>query len=332
MNWHNIREWGIEGKGWTDTERYYDRLPARARASVPEAVWDLSHSATGMATLFESDAAEIWGRWAMESEEYNEPNFPAAGFSGLDLYTWTKKGWRWVGAGHEVKGAKHEQAIAREMTPKRRKYLLYLPLRNPVESVEIGVPDGASFTPITRKQKPVVFYGTSIVHGAYASRPGTIHTAVLGRWLNRPTLNLGFSGNARMEPALAELLAELEAKVYVLDCVPNMSADHVRERVIPFVQHLRKARPKTPIVLVGERPYTNSWIRHALLRDEKERAREYLRAFKKLQAAGIKDLHYIDGTNLFGDDNEAAPDGSHPTDLGYRRMAEVMYPVLKKIA
>jgi len=331
MNWHNIREWGVEGKGWTDTERYYDRLPLRVRETVPEEVWSLSHSATGMAALFESDAPEIRGRWRMESAAFNEPNFPAAGFSGLDLYTWTKKGWLWVGAGHEVQGASHEQALADRMEPKKRKFLLYLPLRNPVESVEIGVPDGATFTPIgPRTRKPVVFYGTSIVHGAYASRPGTIHPAILGRRLNRPTINLGFSGNARMESVMADLLAELTAKVYVLDCVPNMNADQVRERVVPFVLTLHKARPETPIVLVGERPYTNSWIRPSIRREEKERATEYRRAFKTL-LGGVKHLYYIDGTNLFGNDHEAAADGSHPSDLGFRRMADILYPVLRKL-
>lgn len=332
MIWHDIRGWGIEGKGWHDTERYYDRLPLRARETVPQAVWDLSHSATGMAALFETDAPEVWGRWQMESEAFNEPNFPAAGFSGLDLYAWTKKGWLWVGAGHEVKGARHEQALAAGMTPKKRKFLLYLPLRNPVVSVEIGVPDGAAFASAgPRRRKPVVFYGTSIVHGAYASRPGTIHTAILGRRLNRPTINLGFSGNARMEPMMADLLAELSARVYVLDCVPNMSGNQVRERVVPFVKVLRQARPETPVVLVGERPCTNSWIRPAMQREEKERASEYLRAYKKLKAGGVKDLHYIDGNSLFGDDHEAAADGSHPTDLGFRRMADILYPVLRKI-
>ena len=332
MIWHDISEWGVEGKGWSDTERYYDRLPLHARKIVPQAVWDLGRSATGMVALFETDAPEVWARWQMESEMFNEPNFPAAGFSGLDLYARTKRDWLWVGAGHEVKGGRHEQAVVSEMKPKRRKFSLYLPLRNPVVSVKIGVPESATFAPVApRARKPVVFYGTSIVHGAFASRPGAIHTAILGRWLNRPIINLGFSGNARMEPAMADLLAEIPAKAYVLDCVPNMNVGQVRERVVSFVQSLRKSRPRTPIVLVGERPLTNSWIRPTVRRDEKERAREYLRAYKNLKAAEMEDLFYIDGKLLFGGDHEAAPDGSHPTDLGYRRMADLLYPVLRSL-
>jgi lysophospholipase L1-like esterase len=331
--WHNILDWGVEGKAWTDCERDFDRLPGRARASVPEPVWNLSRSATGMAVLFESDAPAIHARWELESEVFNEPNFPATGFSGLDLYARTKRGWRWVAAGYLVTSSRHEQVLMDGMPAEKRRYLLYLPLRNPVTRVEIGVPDGASFLPVPpRKARPIVYYGTSIVHGAYASRPGMVHPSILGRWLDRPVINLGFSGNARMEPALAELLGEIRAKVFIIDCVPNMSAEQIRERAVPFITLLRRRQPRTPIVLVEGRPYTNSWIRPALLAEEKAQRKACRRAFRQLQDAGLSDgLFYLAGKSLFGDDNEASLDGSHPSDLGFMRMAEALYPILRKI-
>src|SRR5205823_11246646 len=94
------------------------------------------------------------------------------------------------------------------------------------------------------RRKPVVFYGTSITQGGCASRPGMVHTAILGRRLDRPVINLGFSGNGKMEPELAALLAELDPAVYVLDCLPNLNAQEIRERVGPFVRTLRQARPE----------------------------------------------------------------------------------------
>jgi len=105
--WHNIQDWGVEGKGWNDTASYFDRLPARAEKLVPEGVWNLSRSATGMAALFETDAPAIRARWEVASEQIGEPNFPAAGFSGLDLYARTAKCWRWVGAGHMIREHNH---------------------------------------------------------------------------------------------------------------------------------------------------------------------------------------------------------------------------------
>jgi len=332
IKWHDIQKWGVEGKGWKDTERYYDRLPKRARKIVPEPVWNLSRSATGMAVLFETDAPAIHAKWELRSAEINEINFPAAGFSGLDIYTWIGKKWRWVAAGQLVRTPKHQQPIIEGMNPIRRKYLLYLPLRNPVVKIEIGIPAGSSFKAIPpRKEKPIVYYGTSIAHGAFASRPGMVHSAILGRWLNKPVINLGFSGNGKMEKELAELISELDAQIYVLDCLPNMSVELVNERVENFVRILRAKHPKTPIVLVEDRPHSNSWIRPGLMADHMKRWKAHDRIFKKLKKDGIKDIYYIKGKSLFGDDNEGSPDASHPTDLGFMRQAEIMYPVLRKL-
>ncbi len=332
IKWHDIQDWGVEGKGWNDTVKYFDRLPARAQKSVPEPVWNLSRSATGMAALFETDAPAIHARWKLESDQIGEPNFPVAGFSGLDLYAWTGKSWRWVGAGHNIKERNHEQCLIEGMKPVKRKYILYLPMRNPVLQVEIGIPEGSKFKAVPpRREKPVVFYGTSIVHGAYASHSGIVHTSILGRWLNRPVINLGFSGNGRMEKELAELVSELDAKAYVLDCLPNMGINEVIERAENFVRILRKKRPKTPIVLVEDRPHTNSWIKPALMAEHTQKWKSHHKIFEKLKKSGIKDLYYIKGSSLFGDDSEGSLDSSHPSDLGYMRMAESLYPILRRL-
>src|SRR5205085_2015483 len=146
----------------------------------------------------------------------------------------------------------------------QREFLLYLPLYNGVSSVEIGIAKGSTLAKgparPPERQKPIVFYGTSITQGGCASRPGMVHTAILGRRLDRPVINLGFSGSGRMEPAMATLLAELDPAVYVLDCLPNMSAAEVAERMEPFVRTLRKAHPRTPIVMAEDRLYTTGTI------------------------------------------------------------------------
>ena len=145
-----------------------------------------------------------------------------------------------------------------------REFLLYLPLYNGVSAVEIGVPGNRELQagaprPASRS-KPIVFYGTSITQGGCASRPGMVHTAILGRRLDRPVINLGFSGNGLMEPEMATLLAKLDPAVFVLDCLPNMTPNLVKERVEPFVRTLRRSHPTTPIVLAEDRTYSNAPI------------------------------------------------------------------------
>ena len=72
-------------------------------------------------------------------------------------------------------------------------------LYNNVKWMEIGTPEGTKFTPLAiRPDKPIVVYGTSIAQGACASRPGMAWPAILGRKLDHPLINLGFSGNGML--------------------------------------------------------------------------------------------------------------------------------------
>ena len=156
------------------------------------------------------------------------------------------------------------------------------------------------------------------------------YPAILGRRLDWPTINLGFSGSALSEPEIAALLAELDPAVYVLDALPNMTAEMVAQRIEPFVLTLRKAHPLTPIVLVESATYPN--VRFLAARREQVReANAKLRAaFDRLRHAGQKRIYYLHGDKLFGDDDEATVDGVHPTDLGFLRMSNEMEPLLKR--
>ena len=53
--------------------------------------------------------------------------------------------------------------------------------------------------------------------------------------------------------------------------------------------------------------------------------------FDGLRAAGVKGLFYLAGAALLGDDGEATVDGSHPTDLGFARLAEMFATKLREI-
>jgi len=332
LAWHNVKEWGLEGRAFGGMERknWFDRLPAVAEGEVTKEVWDLGQDSSGMLARFKTDAPEIWANYTLRRPRIAPPNLTAIGASGLDLYARDPQGlWRWAGVTRPAAG-QVRQEIIKGMTPGMREYMLYLPLYNGVENLEIGLPPGAKFEPIApRTEKPIVFYGTSITQGASASRPGMTHTAILGRRLGRPVINLGFSGNGRMDAAVGELLAKIDAAVYVIDCLPNMNADAVRKKCIPLVKQLRTARPDVPILLVEDRRNTNAWIlpRRNKLHDENHLAlRECLNTLK---AEGVTGLYHLPGDNLLGDDSEAATDGSHPSDLGFVRQADQFEPMLR---
>jgi len=338
LYWYDIRLLGVEGRGWTDTRSFYDRLPAKAEGMVRKPVWNLSHDSAGMCVRFVTDAARIHVRWSLRSERLAMPHMPATGVSGVDLYVRMPGGkWRWLAVGRPTLFPLNTAQLVGGVPEENREYMLYLPLYNGVSSVEIGIPENASIRKADPRapgrDKPIVFYGTSITQGGCASRTGMVHTAVLGRWLDYPVINLGFSGNGKMEPEMAELLAELDPSVYVLDCLPNMNADMVRERVEPFVLTLRKAHPDTPILLVEDRSYSNSFLMRGRQKRNLANRAELRKAYFRLKEAGVGNLHYLPGNRLLGDliDNEGTVDSSHPTDLGFRRQARAFYEALKPI-
>ena len=335
VDWYDLRLLDVEGQGWTDTKAPYDRLPAKAEGKVRPAVWSLGRNSAGECARFVTDATTLHARWALTSDRLDMPHMPATGVSGLDLYVKGDDGrWKWLAIG-PAKAQTNSVPLVTDLPAGRREYLLYLPLYNGVSKVEIGVPEGASLAEAPprdpAKAKPIVFYGTSITQGGCASRPGMVHTALLGRWLDRPVINLGFSGNGQMEAEVAELLAELDAAVYVIDCLPNVTAGQVAERTEPLVRILRAARPDTPILLVEDRNYSDAFL-VAPKRERNESSQAALRAaYERLTAAGVKGLHYLPGDRLLGDDNEGTVDSSHPTDLGFFRQAEAFREALEPI-
>lgn len=332
IDWYDVREIGVEGKGWSNTQRYFDRFPSKAEAIVRKAVWDLSRHSAGMCMRFLSDSPNIYIRYNLYLEQLAKSHMPATGVSGLDLYANDNAGIdRWVSV---VRPNKQdiETTIAKDLSPGTRRYTLYLPLFNGVNSLEVGVPKGEFFKALaTRKEKPMLFYGTSIMHGACASRPGMAFPAILGRRLRRPTINLGFSGNGRMEIEVGALLAEQDPCVYVIDCLPNMNEMTITERTVPFVKKLRETHKKTPILLVEDRSFTNtSFFPNRKSRHQKSRA-ALKKSYTELIDAGLGNLYYLDGDHLLGHDGEAATDGSHPSDLGMMRYADAYEPVLRSI-
>ncbi len=332
LDWHDVTKWGVEGRAWPEMERqrWFDRFPSVADGKVPAPVWGLSRDSAGMMVRFKTDATSISAHYVLRTDRLAMPHMPATGVSGVDLYARDEQGkWRWVNVTKPA--AKEVNAVIQaDIAPGFREYAAYLPLYNGIESLEIGVPKGAKFEDLAPRTKPIVFYGTSITHGACASRPGMVHTAILGRHLETPVVNLGFSGNGKMDASVGELLAKIDAAAFVIDCLPNMGPADVRQKCTPLVKMLRAARPETPIVLVEDRRNTNSWItpkRQQFHTDNHAALRESFEALKK---DGIGKLYYIPGDGMLGDDAEGATDGSHPNDLGFMRQAAAFEPVLRE--
>lgn len=323
--WHDASALTVEGRGWTDTEARYDRLPARARGQAPPSVWGLSKDSAGMAIRFQTDASEVEVRWSLTSDNLAMPHMAATGVSGVDLYELIGKRWVFVGNGRpRVKdGNTARFALGGKGAHDLR---LYLPLYNGVTRVEIGVPEGSMLRPgpVAEPTSRIVYYGTSIAQGGCASRPGTAHVAILGRLLNREMVNLGFSGSGRMEPEVAALIAELPAAMFVIDCLWNMDEGSIMTRVMELAAAIRKLHPDVPIVFVGQSHIVTGQHPTRFTRLQEQ-------AVAELRRKGFTGLHLVPGARLLGDDGEGTVDGVHPTDLGMMRQAEALAPALARI-
>jgi hypothetical protein len=329
--WYHARALQLEGKGWAESG--YGRLPSRAKGVVRDPVWELGQDSAGLCARFSTDAKAISARWTLRSQQLAMDHMPATGVSGLDLYVRGNGKWNWLAVGRPTQFPTNEVTLVHGLSEGLHEYLLYFPLYNGVQSVEVGIPRGAIMTKAPERvgrYKTICFYGTSITQGGCASRPGMAYTAVLVLMLDQPTINLGFSGNGPMDLEMAGFLAELDPAIYVIDSLPNMEAAMVTERAKSFVTILRRARPETPIVLVENITYQNAEFVSS--RDSYVAKNVALReTYQRLIDGGIKNLHYLRGDDLLGHDGEATVDGTHPTDLGFVRMAEAMYPVLSRL-
>lgn len=322
----------LMGKPKTTTA-VYQRIDSTETRDMPESVRGLAKNSAGIAVIFETNATSIRAKWVLDREVYLG-NMTPIGHSGLDLYCFNNGQWQFVSAGKPVKGTEQSHIIVANMDSSLKQFLLYLPLYNSTHQLQIGVPEQALLQaparPAIDKNKRIVVYGSSVVQGASASRPGMAYPAILQRRTGYDVINLGFSGSAKMEPAVATYLATVPADCYVLDCIPNPSPEQIKERSYNFIKYLREHQPTTPIVLV------ETIFRQNGLWDQKigqmvvQQNAEIRKTYERLKAEGMKQLYYITTDKLIGKDHEATIDGIHLTDLGFTRIADAVLPVIKK--
>lgn len=333
MRFHDAHEFAVIGR--YHKEKNFFRFPARYQHTLRENVWNLGKHSAGISIRFRSDASTIMVRCTVLNDA-GMSHMPATGVKGLDLYAHNGTSWQYVRTGIP-KGKHNEYTLMSKGDGAAREYLLNLPLYDGVESLEIGVNEGAEITaPVSRflmDKKPVVYYGTSIAQGGCASRPGLAFTNILSRDLDRSFINFGFSGNGTIETSVGEAMCETDAALYVIDCNANTKSELIYDRTITLVQMLRKQRPRVPVLLVegfmNESYFFNpaSGVNEEVLKKQQALSR----AFETLKKSGVKDIYYQKGDNLIGSDHEGTVDGIHPNDIGMMRIADALLPVIKKI-
>lgn len=333
LKYVNATELQLIGKGFADTQNRYDRLPARLEGKTRPGVWSLSKNCSGMAIRFHTNSPVIAAKWEVTGNLVMNHITPT-GIKGLDLYCLKNKKWQFVNSGRPT-GKSTSAIIINHMKESDMEYMLYLPLYDGLVNLEIGVKSTAIIgnpqVDSPRKDKPVVFYGTSITQGGCASRAGMAYPSQLSRMLDRQTINLGFSGNGELDPEIAEAMANIDASCFVIDCLPNCTVAQMNEKYAPFLAIIREKRPYVPVLLVGNILFPHMYFDQSILTTVQEKNSNLQNIFDGQKAKGDRNIYYLKADKLIGNDFEGSVDGVHLTDLGFLRISQNLYPVIRKL-
>lgn len=322
----------IQGRAFPESPSFH-RIDTAKYPSLPPAVKQLYTHSAGLFVTFRTNSTELSVDWETADAALGNNSTPIMS-RGFDAYVKEPDGWRFAGVARpHLKKTESSFAIVEHMDKTEKEFLLYFPLYKELRSFQLRIDEGATFTPTVQEyDKKIIVYGSSIVHGASASRPGLAYPAKISRAINADVINMGVSGNARMELAAAQMINDIkEVDLIIMDCVPNCSPQQVTERTFAFVQELRKAHPRTPILLMESiiRQIGNYNLEWQKKRHEQNV--NFKTEYERLLAAGYKNLYYLPADHLIGDDYEGTVDGTHPTDVGFERMVKIMQPEIEKI-
>lgn len=332
--YHSAKEFPLLGTAVPNDKVAYSRLPDSLENKVRKELYDLGKNSAGLSIRFSSNTTSIGFKWKSRNK-FNMNHMTPTGIRGLDLYAYDNGDWRFVGSARPLQNEKNTTTVVmRNMLPEDREYMLFLSLYDGVDSLYIGVDSLAKLElpkmDIPSRHKPIVMYGTSLLQGGCANRPGMCHTNILQRMLNREIYNFGFSGNGKLDLEVAKVMATVDAGLFVIDCLPNNKTPEFKEKVDVFFRTIRDAHPEVPILFVESPIFPGAyWDQEekVILKEKNDALKEY---FAKLQQQGEKNIHYFSADKIIMNP-EVTVDNYHYTDLGFWQFAQSLYPVIDKI-
>lgn len=315
----------------------YQRIGQVHKDEIPDYVWENSYYSAGLTIRFHSNSPSITIRYKCASDQFGMNHMPATGTSGLDLYARDSQGHEMLcmASYHfgETCSYTYEGLVYKDPARDGYDYEVFLPMYNLVTWMEIGVPEGYDFHFLeAEKEKPIMVYGTSIAHGGCSSRPALGWTNIVKRTLNMPLINWGFSGSGRLDASVFELMAKVDASLYIIDCMPNMvyaSEEVIIDKLVKGV-HILRAAGNAPILVVEHDgcvcDETNDGERASYERVNAA----CLKGFRQLQEEGVKELYYLshDEIDMHPD---GQVDGCHSNDIGMMCYAKAYVAKIKSI-
>lgn len=334
MSW-NRESAEHENKKWIDfrnpffklygVNQQFERLPAEVASEVNPGVGKLYRDPAGGRIRFSTDSRMIAVRAQVSQSKgigfdlfrmENDQEIFAAGFKNTECFI--REGVfesRWVKVSDGTK-----------MIP----YTLNLPYIGNLTDLEIGIDEDARLEEGVpyRNEKPIVFYGSSITQGFWASRPGSSYVSMISQRYNLHYLNFGFAGSAKGEQVIADYMAGLDMCAFICDYDHNAaSPKELMETHLPLYQTIRKSHPDIPYIMI-----TRPDVMFGNQEENQERIKVVKATYEYAKAIGDKHVVFVDGSMLLEGDyyHNCTKDGIHPNDLGFYRMAAKISPVIEQ--
>ena len=337
----DARELRVINKGWDNTLRPYTRIPANLADSVRPELWERSQCSTGIAVRFATNSSRIGVRYQLLWDTHML-HMADTGLKGTDLYVFEGDSvWRHANTNRPRVNNKEEKIceatyVSNLDTTRMTEYMVYFPLYDGVNSLEIKVDSAATITSgnpaVIDGGTKIVAYGTSILQGGCASRTGMAATNIISRDLNCEVVNIGISGEGKMDPCMARAMAQIpDADLYIIDPVPNCTEMMCDTLTYDFVNILRKAKPDVPVVMVEGPIYPYARYDSFFGRYLPAKNAAFHRNYLRLKEENPEGLYYVTSENLDGIEDDGTVDGIHLTDLGFRHYADKLTPILRDI-
>lgn len=292
----------------------------------------MSQYSTGLYVMFSTDSRNISAKWSWEKRGLGNNMTPILQ-RGLDLYI--EKYGKWYFAGVGRPSGNYEKCastwkIAKNMPEGTKKCMLYLPAWCEVTSLQLGIDEGTSIgaidSPFSYK---ILTLGSSVTHGASASRPGMTYTARMSRMTGFDFINFGFSGECKLQPEFATILANLDVDAFLFDAFSNPTPAEIRKNLEPFIQTVTAAHPGKPLIFMQTHMREDAMFNEKWLAFNIER-RATVRELMPQMVKKYKNVYFLDAENITSDINEGTIDGAHPTDLGFDKFIKTYLPGIVK--
>ena len=309
----------------------FQRFPQRYKKKIRREVWDLSENSAGVCFSFSTNSINLFIKWNLKND-FKMRHMTDVGISGLDLYQKRYVDWYFISTGIP-EGLNNESYLYRGYKRKLRHFRIHLPLYNILTNLELGIDSDAIFHFKYDNKAPLVFYGTSITQGGCASRPGLAYTNIISRKLNRPCINLGFSGNGHLEASIGRIFSNIQEAIFIIDCMWNIDKNVVIKDTQSFISIVSSKRDNYQRPIIFHEQY---------MADEYHPDEEAIKLIVKKNNAlrnqiekqinnGFKNLFLIGQNGCIDEDSEATVDGVHFNDLGFVRFANHFITEFKKL-